>query len=418
MVRGVGVHTIYIILLYSIIAQSGVALGQSSFNYRPELNFSIQEKTSPYINQNDIILLEPTKNGNKVETSHIASIYQKQLNWSKSRDMADSWGSLLIKSDPKLMDDIMRIEYQMSYGAKNEIDYLSANREYDLHMYNLKMHGEIMDVEYGANFKSFDKEYEKMLIVGKSKDKPGQMFWLKKTFSFLSIKTFLSNSTDTVNFDSNRPRTNSNQIGSTLELTIKNLPIISLSYSNGESTKKIRGQENIEINNENYDNMNIFLYYWKEKWDISISSNLYFANDNENLNSKLQSIEINGTYRVTDELSIAPNFGIIDESYDWNGGGVDYLTRYASLTIAYYQSEGPFGIAIFGYFSDYVGSDTYTDSSTFNGHFQIIWDFGKNSIYDHVLSLELGYNNYLDNFYSASDYHEVNSYLRYKVAMF
>jgi len=326
---------------------------------------------------------------------------------------------LLIKSDPKLLNKTLTLEYEMNYGAQSEIDFLSQNRQYDLHRHRLNIQGNILDIEYGAKINSFDNTYGRMLLVGKSKDMPGKELWLKKDLGFASLKTYISDYIDTVNFDEVRPRTRKNQIGSALEFKFNNLPIISFAYSKGIHTKTQKN-EVLETTKNSVHNLNIYSYYWKPKWDVSIDSNMYMADEKNQYGTKgnIKSIELSGTYRVIDSISINNTMGIVHEDYDWSEGGISYMTQYTSLSFSYYPTNSPISISFYGYYSNYEGSDTYTDSDSFNGLAATTLSLGKNFLGDQSLSFEVGYLGYMDNAFSTNNYNIPTSYIKYQVTTF
>jgi len=136
------------------------------------------------------------------------------------------------------------------------------------------------------------------------------------------------------------------------------------------------------------------------------------------LYNRIQRLELSGTYRLIETISINHTIGIMNEKYDWLGGGLDYLTQYTSLSFSYYPLKVPIGISFYGYYSNYEGSDSYTDSDTFNGLAVTTWKLGRNILGDQTLSVEFGYYSYLDNAFSVNNNDEFSSYVKYKIARF
>lgn len=366
------------------------------------------------VSKQGLVLLKQSSTSGEDKTPYLLSLTQSQ--WENSRDFTDIFGLLKISTNPQLTNELLVVTGEMAYSPSESMDIEKGFRLYAPRMYNLNLNGKLMGVEYGALYRSFDSTYEKLLVRRDKKDRIGKELWIKKNFGVVTVKSFISDYLNDIYLDPSVPRTRKSQLGTALEIAIPNLPMINLSYSRGKS-ETMRKTNNSGVQTDSNQNYDAYIYYWKDKWDMSLSSSLTLSTNNEqsDLKSKISTIELSGTYRPDWTLEFTPTIGISNENYAWFGGGVDYLMKYASISISYFPSPSPFSIYLYGYYYIYNSSDTYTNTKSFNGYTELAWNLGKNFLGQQKLSLEFGCYNYIDNVYSISNYNEFTSMIAYKI---
>ena len=412
------------IALSIIIASS--AIGQQDFVQDPDaslpshFNPSLLFETYSNSSKPKGYLFDSVVNDGVPEHQSIkVSQFQR---WYKPQGLlmsGETSGYLNVKVDPSILQGLLTFEGEMAYRPNDEFYYQQGFREYRPQMYRINVSGEWLGFEYGGKYVSVDDDFERLQGVRLNSDQEGREVWLKKSIGVFQIKTFLSDYWDNVDFNPSRPRIRKTQGGVALDIAIPSFPFVSLSYSRGSALTTRRGNGS-DPKSESIESFYGYIFYGRTKWDVSISSGYYLSDDKfqSDVKGKMLYSELSASYRPTDSIIITPGIGFTSEKYEWFGGGSEYTTPTASLTLSYYPAEGPFGFTTYAYYSRYKGNDGYTDASTLNGTGELTWRLGKTILGDHTISLTFGYYHYLDAIYSVSTYKDFSVQVAYKIATF
>ena len=399
-----------VICTYSVAFAGNIEDSGSTTNRYFETLMS-QNKVGNIGSNLELVLLNQSSGSDK--TPYIFSLMQSQ--WENSRDIADRFGFMKIDTNPTITDGLLFIDGEIAYSPADNLDFEQGYRQYSPRMYNLNIGGNILGIDYGIIYRTFDSEYGKLLIKRDKNDKIGREFWIRKSFSIVTIKSFVSDYLNNIYIDPGIPKTRNQRLGTSFEFNIPHLPQLKISYSRGQ-TEKVQSPEKTDIPGDSYQNYDAYIYYWKEKWDVSMSSGLSLSNSGQaDLKSKISTLEVSGTYRPDWTLIFTPTLGIVNEDYNWAGGGVNYFMKYASLSISYFPSPSPLGIYLYGYYYNYLSSDSYTNSNSFSGYTELAWNLGRNFLGDQKLSLEFGFYNYIDSVFSINNYNDFNTLIAYKI---
>jgi hypothetical protein len=414
------------IALSIIIASS--AIGQQDDNKNSDASFPISFNPS---------LLFETYGGASKPTGYLLDTSLNRLNfgresikisqfqqWYKSQGQlmrGESSGFVTVKIDPSALNGLLTAEGEMAYSPVDEFYGQQGFREYRPQMYRINLGGQWLGFEYGAKYLSVDEDFEKLqgVKLDMENDKAGREVWLSRSIGVFKIKTFLSDYWDNVDFNPNRPRTRKTEGGAALDIALPSLPLISLSYSRGSSSTS-RRPDGADPTSESVQSFYGYIFYGRSKWDVSVSTGYYLSQDKLQSDSKGEIFysELTASYRPTDSIIISPGIGFTSETYKWLGGGAEYTTPTASLSLSYYPEDKPFGFSTYAYYSRYKGNDGYTDASTLNGSGEMTWKLGKTILGDHSISLTFGYYHYLDAVYSTGSYKDFSVQVAYKVATF
>lgn len=331
----------------------------------------------------------------------------------------ESWGFVNIAAEPGAFHNLMSVQGEIAYSPIDEFDIEQGFRVYKPQMVTLNLKGSWAGFEYGAKYLQVEDGFDRVPGTQFNSNREGKEIWIKRTLSFLNLKTFMSDYWDNVNFDPNRPRTRKTQVGAALDIAFPYWPVLSLSYSRGNSLIATRNDGSIS-RNESMQNLNSSLYYLISKWKLSINSSYSMGSDKNqgDATSRILFSEIKGSYNPIRSISISPSIGFTKEEYKWPGGGLEYMTPTSSLSVDYSPSNKPFKIKAYGYYSRYKSNDGFTDANTLSGLTEFAWKLGKTPIGNQSVSLEFGYYNYLDSVFSKSSYNEYSALLAYKIASF
>lgn len=342
--------------------------------------------------------------------------------WYKPQGLlmrGENSGFVSIKIAPSPLKKLLTVEGEMAYSPVDEYYGQQGFREYRPQMYRINVNGEWLGFEYGGNYLSVDEDFEKLQGIKLKNDQAGREVWLKRNLGVFQIKTFFSDYWDNVDFNPSRPRIRKTQGGASLDIAIPSLPFISLSYSRGSSSTT-RRPNGSDPKSESIQSFYGYVFYGRSKWDVSVSSGYYLSEDKfqSDVEGKVIYSELSASYRPTDSIIITPGIGFTSEKYEWFGGGSEYTTPTASLSLSYYPKDRPFSFSTYGYYSRYKGNDGYTDASTLNGSGEMTWRLGRTLLGDHSVSLTFGYYHYIDTIYSAGTYKDFSVQVAYRIATF
>jgi hypothetical protein len=366
-------------------------------------------------------LLDSTLNNlNREHESVKISQFQK---WEKLPSLlmrGESSGFMNISIDPGILHGILTAEGDLSYRPADDFDPEEDYRNYRPQMYRINLSGKLLGFEYGAKYLSVDKDFERLEGINLKGDQAGREVWASRSIGVFKFKTILSDYWDNVDFNPSRPRIRKTQGGASLDIAIPSWPLLSLSYMRGTSLTTRRPDVS-DRKSEDFQSVDGYIYYYsRSRWELSSYAGYYLSKDKiqSDSKSKIFSSGIKGSYRPTDSMIITPGIGFTSEKYDWFGGGSEYTTPTASLSLSYYPTDRPFSFNVYGYYSRYKGNDGFTDASTLNGSGEMTWKLGKTFLGDQSISLSVGYYNYLDTVYSSSSYKEFSAQVAYKMATF
>jgi hypothetical protein len=331
----------------------------------------------------------------------------------------ENWGFFHVGTDPGAFDNLMSVDGDLGYSPVDEFDIEQGFRVYKPQMLSVNVKGSWTGFEYGAKYLQVADGFERVPGTKLNSNQEGKEIWVNRALGVFKLKTFISDYWDNVNFDPKRPKTRKTEVGAALDIAFPYWPVLSLSYSRGNSLISTRKDGSVS-RNEGTQTVNSNLYYLISKWKLWINSSYSMATDKNqrDATSRILFTELTGSYSPTKSVSISPSVGFTKEEYKWLGGGIKYMTPTTSLSLDYSPSNKPFKIKAYGYYSRYKSSDGFTDANTLSGLAEFAWRLGKTPIGDQIVSLEFGSYNYLDSVFSKSSYKEYSALLAYKIASF
>ncbi len=280
-----------------------------------------------------------------------------------------------------------------------------------------RLTGGLDSFDYGAEYRSVGQGFQRPSGSNNWRaDQEGEEFWAAQKFGPLRLKAMFSDFGDNVEADPRRPRTTKTLGGMGLGFTLPGGSVLSFSYQRGSS--RTRGGPSKEAPQESWiEDMGASLYFYAgPMWDFTISSN-YSPSTNKLDPSKKVAFYyhyITGSYRPTGSITIMPSLSLSEEQYAWLG--LRTTTPTAMLSIGYYPPSGNLSFTTYGYYSRSKSNDGFYDVRTVNLINSILIPFGNDK--EKAISLDLGYNQYLDAVYRYGSSEELVGRILYKVAAF
>ncbi len=284
---------------------------------------------------------------------------------------------------------------------------------------SLGVKGQLADFEVGAEYRSFGKRVERILSGPQGqKDQEGSEIWLARQIGLLRLRLAKSDLSDNVDQSPALPRTTKAQTAVTAELKQPAWPIFGVTYATGDServwfTPGARGPER-----QTFDSVAGSAYYDGAGWMISVSSTYALSRDSLRSEQETSSLyhSLSLSLRPTGSLTIAPSVTAGQDQYLWSATRSDM--GYASLTLSYGPPASRWHAWTFA-----GGGKTQSSDSSVNGRSMSItgglaYDLGKILPGRTTVSLEAGYDRYLDDILPRRSAQSVFGFLLLKIASF
>ena len=246
--------------------------------------------------------------------------------------------------------------------------------------------------------------------VGLKNDQEGVEIWGEKNIGSIGLKMFFARFLDNVDRDPTLPQRLTHKYGLEMKYRMHQLPILfSFFHSREES------ENNFEIGRPEYQGIQKETYngslkfYGGKRFDITASSSYSLSHDL--LYPDQETIRfrngIRSSIRPVSNLTITPMFSFAEYRYLWDG---EYeIIPSASLFINYHRLFNVVDLSFRGRYSETSNTDQSVDNETLSTSIRLIWNakswFSRKIDY----SLNLGFNQYVDNIQPDNSYNSLSA---------
>ena len=269
--------------------------------------------------------------------------------------------------------------------------------------------------EYGLRYRSLDARFDKFASSDLKSDEAGSEAWVGWRAGLLRLRGFASQTWNNLAENPSRDRTTELLGGVRMELTLPSQTWVNLSYAQGTADRsrsfltaaqRRRLGELPDASNSSLEKMSASLYHWRETWDVSLSSSYTPSQDIYSPDQERVSVsqDLRLTVRPTQKLGTSGGMSLWQEREPVTGYRSEGGT--ASLSLWF----GPFleghTLSVWGAYDRGRSKDGSWDTQSINASTTLSRHLGRMFQGDASLSLDVGYNKYLDRVNSASSSNE------------
>jgi hypothetical protein len=246
--------------------------------------------------------------------------------------------------------------------------------------------------------------------VGLKNDQEGVEVWGEKNIGFIGIKAFFSRFLDNVDRDPTLPRMLTHKYGLEMKYRMHLLPIwISFFHSREESENNLEtdSSEYQGIQKETYNGS--LKYYGGKRFDVTASTSYSLSRDLLHPDQETERFRngIRSSIHPAPDLTITPVLSFGEYRYLWYGEREIHPS--ASLFVTYRRISNVVDLSFGGRYSQTKNTDQTLDSETLSTSIGLSWH--AKSLFTRKIgySLNLGFNQYVDNIQPDSSYNSLSA---------
>ena len=201
---------------------------------------------------------------------------------------------------------------------------------------------------------------------------------------------------------------------------------LNLSYARGSAERSrdfLTGAQRRRLNeipntsSSSLEKLSASLTHWRETWDVSVSSSYSSGENEDNSDQQIStSQDLSVTFRPTEKLGSTATLSLWQERQELTGYQSEGATASLSLWIGPFL-EG-YILSVWGSYDRGRSNDGYWDAQTVNASATLSRRLGRVLSGSAFLSVEAGYNVYIDGVYAASSHDEVYGRVVLKIVDF
>jgi hypothetical protein len=255
------------------------------------------------------------------------------------------------------------------------------------------------------DFNRYKNKTETKTRVGLKNDQEGVEIWGGTNIGGIGLKTFFSRFLDNVDHDPTLPRMLTHKYGLEMKYKMRVLPIgLSFFHSREES------EDNVETESAEYQGTQKEIYNGSlnydggERFDITASSSYSLSRDLCHPDQKTVSFRngIRTSIRPAPRLTITPALSFGEHRYLWDGEHEIHPS--ASLSLGYRRLFDIIDLSFHGRYSQTKNTDESLDNERLTTSVGLTWNEKRFFSRKIGYSLNLGYNQYVDNIQPDSSY--------------
>jgi hypothetical protein len=262
-----------------------------------------------------------------------------------------------------------------------------------------------LGLEGGAEYRSVGKRLERVVAGPASqKDREGTEVWLAQRLGLLRLKLSQSDLSDNVDRDPALPRTSRTQTAVSAQLAPRAWPVFGLTYATGDSERTwLTGEGRTRtIERQTFDSVAGSAYYGGPGFDLSGTSTYSYSRDPARRDRDMTSLyhDLSVTLRPINTITVTPSVGSGVDRYDW--ASTSYQSDSASLLLTYTPTASRWSLWTLGAYTASSSSDRTVDGRTMSVTGGLAYGLGKILGGRASISVEAGYDHYVDGIYPES----------------
>jgi hypothetical protein len=277
-----------------------------------------------------------------------------------------------------------------------------------------------LGLEGGADYRSVGKQLERVVPGPASqKDREGTETWLAQRLGVLRLQVSQSELSDNVDRDPSLPRTTRTQTAVSALLTPRAWPIFGLTYATGDSEKVWLGEGRPHtVDRQSFDSVAGSVYYGTSWFDLTGSSTYSFSRTPGRTDRDVTSLyhDLSLTLRPVKVFAVTPSVSNGVDRSEW--GGTSYESGSMSLLLTYTPTASRLSLWTLGAYTTAQASDGTVDGRTMSVSAGLSYGLGAILGVPSSVSLQAGYDRYVDGVYTDSSTRGAFALVLFKVAAF
>ena len=278
-----------------------------------------------------------------------------------------------------------------------------------------------LGLEGGADYRSVGKRLERVVTGPASqKDREGTEAWLAQRLGVLRLQVSQSELSDNVDRDPSLPRTTRNQTALSAQVTPRGWPIFGLTYATGDSEKSWLTAEGRarSVDRQTFDSVAGSAYYGTSWFDLTGSSTYSFSRTPGRADRDVTSLyhDLSLTLRPVKVFAVTPSVSNGVDRSEW--GGTSYESGSMSLLLTYTPTATRLSLWTLGAYTTSLASDRTVDGRTVSLSAGLSYGLGAILGAQSSVSLQAGYDRYVDGIYPDSSTRGAFGLVLFKVAAF
>ncbi|HET8531577.1 MAG TPA: hypothetical protein VFO08_10540 [Methylomirabilota bacterium] len=278
-----------------------------------------------------------------------------------------------------------------------------------------------LGLEGGAEYRSIGKRLERVVTGPASqKDREGTEVWLAQRLGLLRLKLSQSDLSDNVDRDPALPRTSRTQTAVSAQLAPRAWPIFGLTYATGDSERTwLTGEGRTRtIERKTFDSLAGSAYYGSPGFDLSGTSTYSLSRDPGRSDRDMTSLyhDLSLILRPLNTITVMPSVGSGVDRYDRLS--TSYQSGSASLLLTYTPTASRWSLWTLGAYTASQSSDRTVDGRTMSVSGGLACGLGRFFGGHATVSVEAGYDRYVDGIYPESSSRGTFGLVLLKVASF
>ena len=278
-----------------------------------------------------------------------------------------------------------------------------------------------LGLEGGADYRSVGKRLERVVTGPASqKDREGTEAWLAQRLGILRLRVSQSELSDNVDRDPSLPRTTRTQTAVSAQLTPRGWPIFGLTYATGDSEKSWLTAEGraCSVDRQSFDSVAGSAYYGTAWFDVTGSSTYSLSRTPGRTDRDVTSLyhDLSLTLRPLKVLAVTPSVSNGVDRSEW--GGTSYESGSMSLLLTYTPAASRLSLWTLGAYTTSSASDGTVDGRTMSVSAGLSYGLGAILGAPASVSLQAGYDRYVDGIYADSSTRGGFGLVLFRVAAF
>lgn len=277
-----------------------------------------------------------------------------------------------------------------------------------------------LGLEGGADYRSVGKRLER--VVGgpaSQRDREGTEVWVAQRVGTLRLKVAQSDLSDNVDRDPSLPRTRRNQTAVSALITPRAWPMLGITYGTGDSERVWLGEGRPRtVERQRFDTVAGSVYYGTSWFDFTGSSTYGFSRTPGRTDRDVTSLyhDASLTVRPVKVFAVTPSVSNGVDRSEW--GGTSYETGSLSLLLTYTPTASRWSLWTLGAYTTSEASDRTLDGRSMSVSAGLSYGLGAILGAPSSLSVQAGYDRYVDGIYPDSSTRGAFGLLLFKVAAF
>ena len=297
--------------------------------------------------------------------------------------------------------------------ASTDVDQVDRGFETAQEPTSLRLLAEVAERELGVEYRSFGKRLEPVVSVPNArKDRAGTEVWVVRQLGRFRLRLSQSDLSDNVDGNALLPRTRTSQTGMTAEVALPSWPVLGLTYATGESERSRlpAAPHRAAPERRDFKSVTGFTSYSRTRWNLNVSFTYADGRDATGAGNGMTTLsrDVSLSIRPADSITLVSTVSAGEDAYQPAGSRWD--TRAASVALTYTPPGWWHAWTTLSY-TAIRASDGIVDGRGVTVGGGVGWSLRRRLSWPVTISLEAGYDEYVDAGSAASASRGVHGFI-------